>query len=57
MIYNDKRQVPIEDGMNRSIRPEVIDHFIFDLLNYVRLGLFINILTGRKQKNVMSYAV
>ena len=36
MIHNDKRQVPFEDGMNRFIRPEVMDHFIFDLLNYVQ---------------------
>ena len=57
MIYNDKRQVPFEDGMNRPIRPKVMDHFIFDLLNYVRLGLFVNIPTGRQQKSVMSYAV
>ena len=57
MIDNDKRHVPFEDGINRSIRPEVMDHFIFDLLNYVRLGLFVNILTGRQEKSVMSYAV
>ena len=57
MMYNDKIQVPFEDGINQPIRPEVMDYFIFDLLNYVRLGLFMNIPTGRQQKSVMSCAV
>ena len=41
MMYYDKIQVPFEDEINRLIRPEVRDNFVFpnfiiDLLLYMK---------------------
>ena len=43
MVYNDKRQVPFEDELNRPIKTEDWDHLSFFFINIVsqNLGIFL----------------